>query len=152
VYLNLLSINGDNFELCDVGGKVFQLITTTPSITTKTTTTTTTIETKLLSRVLIGVITALSAALFFWAVRKCILWKQKRMAKKNGENNLILTCIDAVIDELEMNLITPATTTTTTETEMEKTRKIEKFKKIKNKKTKTNNKRLKKINFIQNII
>jgi hypothetical protein len=56
------------------------------------------------------------------------------MAKKNGENNLILTCIDAVIDELEMSLITPATTTT--ETEIETTRKIEKYKKIRNKKKK----------------
>ena len=66
-------------------------------------------------------------AILTWALKKLVLWKRQRITKKNGEENIIIKLVDAVIDELELQLIAPASATTTATTA-----KIEKLQKLKN--------------------
>jgi hypothetical protein len=94
-----IAINGNNFKLCDIGGKLIQLITTTTPNTT--TTTTTTLTKKIVFNIKMSAVMGLVGTIFIWAVKKWILWKKQRMAKHNGESTLIIKLIDAVIDELE---------------------------------------------------
>jgi hypothetical protein len=97
------TINGDNFELCDEGGKVFQLFTTTPSITTTTTSTTTTLDLINLKNAKISFITAIGVGIIVALTKKVYDTIKKTCASKAMEKNVYLENIQ--------NIITQQTTT-----------------------------------------